>query len=245
MSGNRSSGPAYTGHGDLIGPRAATRSGVAFLTYAFGIMFAGLLVSAFVSALVASSAAVQDASRGLILPIVIGQFALVIALSAGIRRMSDTVALGAFLVFAALEGLMLGLVVSIYLAGAGGAAALTEAFVSASATFGGAALYGLVTRRNLDTLGAYAVMALFGLIAAMLVNFIFASAMFSYAISVAGVLVFVVLTAWDVQRIGNGRQTMFAGSVEKGAVYGALALYLDFVNLFLFFLRIFGGVGRK
>ena len=88
-------------------------------------------------------------------------------------------------------------------------------------------------------------MALFGLIIAMLVNLFLGSPLINYAISVIGVIVFVGLTAWDTQRIASGDLAVATGSMEKGAVIGALILYLDFINLFLLLLRLFGGSGRR
>jgi FtsH-binding integral membrane protein len=84
-------------------------------------------------------------------------------------------------------------------------------------------------------------MAVFGLLVAILVNVFLGSSPFGFIISIIGVLVFTVLTAWDVQRIADGQLALVTGSVEKAAVFGALLLYLDFVNLFLFLLRIMGG----
>jgi hypothetical protein len=107
--------------------------------------------------------------------------------------------------------------------------------------FGGAALYGYVTKRSLAGVGGFAMMGLFGLIVAMLVNVFVSSGPAGFVISIAGVLIFTVLTAWDVQRISKGNLVAVTGSVEKAAVIGALHLYLDFINLFLFLLRLTGG----
>ena len=109
-----------------------------------------------------------------------------------------------------------------------------------SAMFGGAALYGYTTKRSLAGIGGYLVMGIIGLIAASVVNIFLGSSPFSWILSVAGVVLFTVLTAFHVQRIAKGDLAVAAGSVEKAAVLGALLLYLDFVNLFLFLLRIFG-----
>jgi FtsH-binding integral membrane protein len=106
--------------------------------------------------------------------------------------------------------------------------------------FGGAALYGAVTKRNLASIGSIAFMALIGLIVASVVNLFLGSSTIGWIISLAGVAIFTVLTAWDVQRIQSGQLVAMTGSVEKAAVLGALHLYLDFVNLFLFLLRLFG-----
>src|SRR6185369_4228451 len=112
---------------------------------------------------------------------------------------------------------------------------------SASAMFGGAALYGYTTKRSLASIGAFAYMAILGLFVALIVNWFLASSALGFIISIVGVLLFTVLTAWDVQRIATGQLVARLGSVEKAAVMGALHLYLDFINLFLFLLRLTGG----
>jgi FtsH-binding integral membrane protein len=216
--------------------RPSTAVAAAFLTQAFIWMFAGLLLTAGVSALVQTSATLLDfASQWLIL-IFIAQLALVVVISAGINRVPATVALGLFFVYAASLGLTVGLIVSLYTG-----ESVTAAFLSASAIFGGAALYGAVTKRSLAGIGGALTMGLFGLIGAMVVNVFLPNGTFGWIISVAGVLLFTVFTAYDVQRIQTGALVAMTGSVEKAAVIGALRLYLDFVNLFLFLLRLMGG----
>jgi FtsH-binding integral membrane protein len=217
-----------------VRPSAAVAA--AFLTQAFVWMFAGLLLTAGVSALVQGNATLLDfASRWLIL-IFIAQLALVVVISAGINRVPATVALGLFFVYAASLGLTVGLIVSLYTG-----ESVTAAFLSASAIFGGAALYGAVTKRSLAGIGGALTMGLFGLIGATVVNLFLPNGTFGWIISVGGVLLFTVFTAYDVQRIQTGALVAMTGSVEKAAVIGALRLYLDFVNLFLFLLRLMGG----
>ena len=120
---------------------------------------------------------------------------------------------------------------------------ITSAFGSASAMFGAAAVYGAVTKRSLAGMGGYLFMALIGLFVAMLLNLFFGSGPLSFLIAVIGVVLFTALTAYDVQRIQAGDLVAQTGSVEKAAVMGALRLYLDFINLFLFMLRLLGGRG--
>jgi FtsH-binding integral membrane protein len=107
--------------------------------------------------------------------------------------------------------------------------------------FAGAAVYGAVTKRELAKMGGILFMALIGLIVASLVNFFLHSSAVDWVISIAGVLIFVGLTAYDVQRITRGDYAAFTQSKEKASVLAALHLYLNFINLFLFMLRIFGG----
>jgi FtsH-binding integral membrane protein len=208
----------------------------AFLTQAFFWMFAGLLLTAAVSAAVLLNESLIEFAANNFLLLFFGQLALVVVISAGINRLSATAALGLFFVYAASLGITIGLIVSLYTG-----ASVATAFFSASAMFGGAALYGYTTKRSLATIGGYASMAVFGLVVAIVVNVFLGSNPLGFVISIIGVLVFTVLTAWDVQRIAAGQLVSRLGSVEKAAVIGALNLYLDFINLFLFLLRLLGG----
>lgn len=205
------------------------------LVGAFGWMFAGLLLTAGVAFLTATSATLTHAAASLLLPVVIGQFVIVMVISAGINRLSAMTSLALFFVYAASMGLTIGLIVQFYKE-----ASVVTAFLSSAAMFGGAAFYGRVTNRDLSRVGSIAVMALFGLIVAMFLNFLFQSSGLTWIISIAGVLLFTVITAWDVQRIVNGQLASIVKSAERATVLGALQLYLDFVNMFLFMLRLMG-----
>jgi FtsH-binding integral membrane protein len=111
---------------------------------------------------------------------------------------------------------------------------------AAAAVFGAAAVYGAVTKRDLSNIGAYLFMGLIGLIVAMFVNVFVGGTLLSFGISAAGVVIFTVLTAYDVQQIQSGAVAAWTGAMEKGAVMGAFKLYLDFINLFFMLLRLFG-----
>ncbi|MBF8289454.1 MAG: inner rane protein of unknown function [Chloroflexi bacterium] len=208
---------------------------VAFLSQAFLWMFAGLLLTAGVTFIVQSSPSVLETVAGAWLPIVFGQLGLAWAIGLGIRRMSATLALGLFFVYAATLGFTIGLIVSLYT----GTSVFT-AFLSASAMFGAAGIYGVVTKRSLAGLGGILTIGIFGLIAASIVNLILPNGALGWIISLIGVVLFTVLTAYDTQRIASGQLVAVTGSAEKAAVLGALQLYLDFVNLFLFLLRLLG-----
>jgi FtsH-binding integral membrane protein len=223
-----------------VGVRPDARLSAGFLTQAFTWMFAGLLLTAGIAFVVQSSPRLLDLGRGLFLPAIVIELGVVLGISFLINRISAIVALGLFFAYAALNGLTIGLIVSLY-----APSSVAAAFVSAAGMFGAAAVYGAVTGRSLATMGGYLRMALFGLIIAMLDNLVLGSQLISYAISIIGVLIFVGLTAFDTQRIARGDLAAATGSMEKGAVIGALTLYLDFINLFLFMLRIFGGGGRR
>ena len=204
-------------------------------------MFIGLLVSAAVAAVVQVNPRLLDFAAQNFFLIAIGQIAIVFGISFGITRINATLALGLFFVYAASMGLTLGLIITSYLSQPGGAASVVTAFLSASAMFGAAAIYGAVTKRDLSSIGRILFMGLIGLLVASVLNLFLGSSQVTWLISIVGVVIFIGLTAWDVQKIQNGTFAVAAGSMEKGAVIGALALYLDFINLFLFLLRLFGG----
>ena len=219
----------------VIDPQTGARVQGAFLTQAFFWMFVGLLVTAGVAAIAQFNPALRAFAANNFFILVIAQLGLAIGIQWGINKIGATIALGLFFVYAASLGVTIGLIVSLYTG-----QSVVTAFLSASAMFGGAALYGYTTKRDLSGIGAMAYMAFIGLFVAIIVNWFLASDMLGYIISIIGVLIFTVLTAWDVQRISSGQLVAQLGSVEKAAVIGALHLYLDFVNLFLFLLRLFG-----
>ena len=223
-----------------LGVRPTTALSAGFLSQSFAWMFVGLILTAAVAWLIQSSESVQVLAERWYLPVIIAQFALVIGISAGIRRLNATAALGLFLVYAALMGVTLSFIFAVYDLGS-----ITAAFVSAAGMFGAAAAYGAVTKRSLASVGGFAFMGLIGIIIASLVNaFLIKSDGLGYLVSIVGVVIFVALTAWHVQKISRGDLAAYTGSMEKGAVIGALSLYLDFINIFLFLLRIFGGSRR-
>ncbi|MFZ1065444.1 MAG: Bax inhibitor-1/YccA family protein, partial [Pseudolabrys sp.] len=145
-------------------------------------------------------------------------------------------ALMLFLVYAGLLGLMLS---SVFLAYTG--ASITRTFFISAASFGALSLYGYTTQRDLSPMGSFLTMGLFGLIIAMLVNMFLKSSGLDFAISAIGVLIFAGLTAWDTQKIKEMYSANDDGTISgRKAVMGALTLYLDFINLFLFLLRFLG-----
>jgi FtsH-binding integral membrane protein len=232
---NQGSGLGQGGPGSIALPRQDAAVQGAFLTQAFFWMFLGLLLTTAVAALVQfNTGLVNFAARNFLL-LIIAQLALAIGIQWGIGRISATIALGLFFVYAASLGLTIGLIVGMYTT-----SSVATAFLSAGAMFGAAALYGYTTKRNLAGIGGMAYMAFVGLFVALIVNFFLGSDVIGYVLSVAGVIIFTILTAWDVQRISSGQLVAQLGSVEKAAVIGALHLYIDFVNLFLFLLRLFG-----
>ena len=207
----------------------------AFLSQAFLWMFAGLLLTAGVAYVVQTNARLLEFASGNFFLLFIAQLAIVFVITGAITRISATAALALFFVYAATLGLTIGLIVASYTQGT-----VATAFLSASAMFGAAAIYGKVTQRSLAKLGGILFMGLIGLLVAMLLNIFLRSSEVTFLISIVGVVLFTALTAYDVQRIQSGDLAARLGSMEKAAVVGALQLYLDFVNLFLFMLRLLG-----
>jgi len=167
---------------------------------------------------------------------ILAPLGLVFLISFGINRLSVGTALGLFFLYAGLLGLSLSF---IFLAYTG--QSITQVFFISAATFGAMSLWGYTTQRDLTGMGSFMFMGLIGIIIASLVNMFLQSGPLGWAISVIGVLVFVGLTAYDTQRIKEMYSVQDDGTVAgRKAVMGALSLYLDFINLFLMMLRIFG-----
>ena len=161
---------------------------------------------------------------------------LVFFISFRIDRLQFGTALTLFMVYAGLLGVTLAPIFLIYTG-----ASVTRVFFISAASFGALSLYGYTTQRDLSPIGSFLIMGLFGVILASLVNIFLKSSGLEFAISVIGVGVFAGLTAWDTQRIKEMYDPMEDGTiVGRKAVMGALTLYLDFINLFLFMLRLFG-----
>ncbi len=166
----------------------------------------------------------------------LGTLGMVFFLSFRINKLQVGTALTLFMVYAALLGLMLSSVFMTYTG-----ASITRTFFISAASFGALSLYGYTTQRDLSPIGSFLIMGLFGLILAMVVNIFLKSTGLDFAISAIGVLIFAGLTAWDTQKIKEMYSVNDDGTVAgRKAVMGALTLYLDFINLFLFLLRFMG-----
>jgi uncharacterized protein len=215
--------------------RVAPETAATLLSQSFGWMFAGLLLTTAIAFFVANNDRIIETVGGMWLIIVFGQLGLAIGIQALINRISASVALGLFFVFAATMGFTVGVIVSFYTV-----PSVITSFFSAAAMFGAAALYGYTTKRSLSGLGSYLWMGMIGVIVASIVNIWLGSSPFGWAIALIGVVVFTVYTAYDVQRIGYGDYLTATGSIEKASVLGAVHLYINFVNIFLFLLRLLG-----
>jgi FtsH-binding integral membrane protein len=210
----------------------------AFLRKVYGWMFVGLAITAAVAFAVASSPTLVRAIFGnpiLFIVLMVAELGLVVALSARVDRMAPTTAAVLFVTYSALTGATLS---AILLAFTG--ASLATTFVVAAGMFGALALYGTTTKRSLAGMGQFLFMGLIGVVLASVVGLFWHAPGFQFGISVAGVLVFTGLTAWDSQRLKEMAAVTPDGQVAGRAVVGALRLYLDFINLFLFLLRFLG-----
>jgi len=164
----------------------------------------------------------------------IAEFILVIWLTRSIQKISAQAATIGFLTYSVLNGITLSGIFLIYTA-----ASISSTFFITAMTFAGVSVYGWVTKQDLTSIGSFCFMALIGVIIASLANLFFHSPVFQWVISYCGVAVFIGLTAYDTQRLKAIHQSM-ANAPEQLAIVGALMLYLDFINMFLFLLQIFG-----
>lgn len=167
--------------------------------------------------------------------LVIAEFGILFGVQGAVRRMNPGVASLLFYLFAVINGLLMAPVFIVYTT-----ASIVKTFFITAGTFGAMSIYGYFTDRDLSRIGSFLYMALWGLIIAIVVNLFFHSSTLEWIISIAGVLIFVGLTAWDTQQVKNLAQGMPGATDGRLATLGALILYLDFVNLFLYLLRFFG-----
>ncbi len=204
-------------------------------------MMAGLFISGAVAFFTANSFTMQRFLFGNPMTmwlLLFAELGLVFAISGGINKMASSTAAGLFILFSVVNGLTLS---SIFLIYTMGSIALT--FFVTGLTFGITSFYGYVTKTDLSSMGRYLFMALIGIIIASVANIFVHSSTLEWIISYVGVILFVGLTAYDTQKIKRmGEQALGMGgeTFRKVAIVGALALYLDFINLFLFLLRILG-----
>jgi FtsH-binding integral membrane protein len=213
-----------------------------FVRSVYNWMAIGLALTGFVAYFVASSPSLLRLILGnqlIFFGLIIGELALVFSISARVHKMQASTATALFVLYAALNGATLSVVFIAYTS-----STITSTFFICAGTFIACSIFGWTTKRDLTSLGGFMFMGLIGIIIASLVNFFIRSSAMTMIISYVGVLVFVGLTAYDTQKIKNMALTqpagVEAGVVRKGAILGALSLYLDFINLFLMLLRIMG-----
>jgi len=205
-------------------------------------MCIGLALTGFVAFYVSTSEAILRlvfGNRFLFFGLILVELALVFSIAGMVNRMRAATATTLFVIYAALNGVVLSSIFLVY-----ARASIFSTFFICAATFLACSIYGWTTKRDLTSLGGFLFMGLIGIIIASLVNLFIRSSAMSMIVSYIGVFVFVGLTAYDTQKIKNMALTQPAGLdgsvIRKGAILGALSLYLDFINLFLMLLRIFG-----
>lgn len=202
-------------------------------------MVGGLLTTGATAFVVASSPMLQTAifGSGLIYVFMFLPLGMVLFLSARIEHMKASTAMGTFIAYAMSNGVALSAIFMVYELGS-----VATTFFVAAGMYAAAAVYGYTTQRDLSSMGSFLIMGVFGLLIAMVVNWFIGSSFIEMGISMIGVVIFTGLTMWDMQRIKEeyvleGQGTSIAA---KGAIMGALRLYLNFINLFLFLLRLLG-----
>ncbi len=204
----------------------------------YGWMTMGLLVTAAVALAVSNSGFFPG--QGMFIIAIFAQLGIVVGLSWAIERISATTAGMLFFVYSALTGFTFSIFFLVFSLGS-----IAAAFLSTAGVFGAMTVYGLTTKTDLTKMGSYLMMGLFGLIIASIVNIFLGSGPLDFIISIFGVLLFTGLTAWDTQRIAamaaTRKMKVDSDDTLKFSIMGALTLYLDFINLFIFMLRIFGG----
>lgn len=226
---------------DAQKPKGKPLEGVqlnAVMRNVYGWMTMGLLVTAAIALGVSNSGMIPD--QTVMILAIFAQLGIVFGLSFAIKRISATAAGMLFFVYSALTGLTLSIIFVVFTLGS-----IAAAFFSTAGVFAAMTIVGLTTNVDLSKYSAYFMMGLLGLIIASVVNIFLGSTMIEFVISIFGVLLFTGLTAYDTQRIAamaaDPRMTVDAESTLKFSIMAALTLYLDFINLFLFLLRLFGG----
>ena len=221
-----------------VSPAQALRQ-QSILTQVYAWMTAGLLVTGAVALFVVNSPALLVAifgTRFVFFGLLIAEVAMVWSLGAALGRLSAGAATALFLAYAALNGLTLSVIFLVYTRGS-----IASTFFITGGTFGVLSLYGYTTRRDLTTVGNLCVMGLIGFLLASLVNLLLHSPALYWITTYAGLAIFVGLTAWDTQKLKRlSAQAGDETQARQVAIYGALVLYLDFINLFLLLLRVFG-----
>jgi len=214
-----------------------------FVRSVYNWMAIGLALTGFIAFYVAHNPTMRTFVFGnqiVFFGLIIAELALVFTISSRVNRMQASTATGLFLLYSALNGATLSFIFLVY-----AKSSIASVFFICAATFIACSIYGMVTKRDLTSLGGFMAMGLIGIIIASLVNLFVRSPGMHMVISYLGVFVFVGLTAYDTQKLKTMALTqpagLDAGVIRKGAILGALSLYLDFINLFLFFLHIFGG----
>jgi len=214
-----------------------------FIRSVYNWMGIGLALTGFIAYFVSNNAQIQNLIFGnklVFFGLIIAELALVYIISARVNKIQASTATSLFILYAALNGATLASLFLVYTS-----SSITSTFFICSATFIACSIFGMTTKRDLTSMGGFMAMGLIGILIASVVNMFIRSSAMNMIISYIGVIVFVGLTAYDTQKLKNMAMTqpsgLEAGVIRKGAILGALTLYLDFINLFIMLLSVLGG----
>ncbi len=225
----------------IVGPRTSVAVN-AFVRSVYNWMAVGLALTGYIAYMISRDVALVQAivtNRLLFFGLIIGELVLVFSLISRVNKMAASTATALFVIYSALNGVTFSVIFYAFTQ-----KSIVSTFFICAATFVGCSLYGWTTKRDLTSIGGFLMMGLIGIIIASVVNFFLASSSLYYMVGYIGVIVFVGLTAYDTQKLKHMAMSQPAdvdsAVLRKGAIMGALSLYLDFINLFLMLLRIFG-----
>ena len=214
-----------------------------FIRSVYNWMGIGLALTGFIAYFVSNNAQIQNLIFGnklVFFGLIIAELALVYIISARVNKIQASTATSLFVLYAALNGATLASLFLVYTS-----SSITSTFFICSATFVACSIFGMTTKRDLTSMGGFMTMGLIGILIASVVNMFIKSSAMNMIISYIGVIVFVGLTAYDTQKLKHMAMTqpsgLEAGVIRKGAILGALTLYLDFINLFIMLLSVLGG----
>lgn len=214
-----------------------------FIRSVYNWMGIGLALTGFIAYFVSNNAQIQNLIFGnklVFFGLIIAELALVYIISARVNKIQASTATSFFILYAALNGATLSSIFLVYTS-----SSITSTFFICAATFIACSIYGMTTKRDLTSMGGFMAMGLIGILIASVVNMFIRSSAMNMIISYIGVIVFVGLTAYDTQKLKHMAITqpagLEAGVIRKGAILGALSLYLDFINLFIMLLSVLGG----
>lgn len=214
-----------------------------FIRSVYNWMGIGLALTGFIAYFVSNNAQIQNLIFGnklVFFGLIIAELALVYIISARVNKIQASTATSLFVLYAALNGATLASLFLVYTS-----SSITSTFFICSATFVACSIFGMTTKRDLTSVGGFMTMGLIGILIASVVNMFIKSSAMNMIISYIGVIVFVGLTAYDTQKLKHMAMTqpsgLEAGVIRKGAILGALSLYLDFINLFIMLLSVLGG----
>ena len=227
----------------FIAQQAQSSASRKFMTRVYGWMFLALVISGIAALFTATNEHLLRLIFGTrfgFIVLIVGELALVWYLSANIRNLSPVAATTTFFAYSVLNGMSLASIFFVYPIGN-----IVNVFFVTALMFGAMTIYGMITKTDISSFSRYFSMALIGLVIASVVNLLLKSSGLDWLISIAGVVLFTALTAWDTQKVvRSARYATDSDAYKNVAIFAALNLYLDFINIFLYLLRLFGNRRR-